>query len=183
MAYGSKQVAYYNYMKAHPEYTHLFTVDAHDVFVLGTMEEALSRIEDKDVLLFNAEKGCYPDPEKAALYPRANSEWRYVNGGCAFVYVPLFIQMFEENPIAEIDNDQRNLTDIFLSNKYNFVLDYKCRLFQSIAFRTTGEFGLYSWDNKNYAFENYIFGTKPIIIHGNGRTPMDWVYKILPTNV
>ncbi len=177
VAYGSKMLNAYNYAK-NTDCTHLFIVDAYDVFILGTTEEALDRITDKDIILFNSEKACWPHPDKAGLYSETVSPWKYLNGGCAFVSVPLFVKMFEENPIKDSDNDQVNLTDIFISKKYNFQLDTACDLFQSIAFENELDFGM----SINSKFVNLVNLTYPIIIHGNGGADMSNTYKYLPVN-
>jgi hypothetical protein len=162
VAYGSKMRNAYEYAKK-TDCTHLFISDAYDVLVLGTMQQALNRIQDKDVMLFNAEKGCYPYPEKATLYPNQSAKFPYLNGGLCFVSVPLFIEMFEANPIADSDNDQANLTDLFLGGKYKLQLDYDCKIFQSIAF-----------------CDPYEIGNNSIFYHGNGGTPMQYIYDRLP---
>jgi Methyltransferase domain len=162
IAYGSKMRNAYEYAKK-TDCTHLFIADAYDVLVLGTMQESLSRIMDKDVMLFNAEKGCYPYPDKAILYPKVESKFPYLNGGLCFVSVPLFIEMFEANPIADSDNDQANLTDLFLSGRYKLQLDYDCKVFQSIAF-----------------CEPFEINNGAIFYHGNGRTDMSYIYDRLP---
>jgi len=162
IAYGSKMRNAYEYAKK-TDCTHLFISDAYDVFVNDTMQDALHRIENKDVMIFNAEKGCYPYPEKAILYPNQSANFPYLNGGLCFVSVPLFIEMFEANPIADSDNDQANLTDLFLSNRYKLQLDYDCNIFQSIAFCTPEQI------NKDAIF-----------FHGNGGTDMSYIYNMLP---
>ncbi len=172
-AYGSKMVNAYEFAKQ-TDCTHLFIVDAYDVFVLGTMDQALDRIPDKDIILFNAEKGCWPFSEWASLYPEVQSPWKYVNGGAAFVSVPLFIEMFESNPIRDNDNDQINLAQFFLSQKFNFKLDNNCDLFQSIAFEHPDDF-----EYLHGKLINKCTYTHPLIIHGNGRTEMHKIYELL----
>lgn len=174
-AYGSKMVNAYNYAKQ-TDCTHLFIVDGYDVFVLGTMEEALSRIREKDVVLFNAEKACWPYEQWSLLYPEANSIWKYLNGGCAFVEVEKFIRMYEENPIEHLDNDQVNLAKIFITkrDRYNLQLDTRCTLFQSIAHAGEGEL-----DVTGQILTNNHHSTRPVIIHGPGKTDMSQIYSML----
>lgn len=175
LAYGSKMVNAYNYAKK-TDCTHLFITDAYDVLVLGTMQEALDKIEDKDCILFNSEKGCWPYAEKwKPLYPQVKSDWKYLNGGACFVKVDLFIKLFEENPIQHTDNDQVNLTEIYLNkrHRYNLKLDTDCKVFQTTAFEAPDDFKV-----SNKILTNTKTGTQPIFIHGNGGTKMD--YSILP---
>ena len=170
---GSKWINAYNYAKQ-SDCTHFFMLDAYDTFVLGTMEDAIFRIPNIDGMFFNAEKNCFPDSEKAYLYAQNNSEWKYVNSGCGFIPKSLLIQLFEQNTINHTDNDQRNLTDIFLKNKYQFELDYNCELFQTLFLEKEGDFGLLL-----DTFTNRKTASFPIIIHGNGKSNMDRVYNLL----
>lgn len=174
-AFGSKAINAYQYAKK-TDCTHLFIVDAYDMFVLGDMQTALDRINDKDIILFNAEKGCWPDGEKAVLYPECSYAWKYLNGGGIFASTERFIKFFEENPIKHLDNDQRNYSTVFLQDrdKYKMKLDTDCDIFQSIAFEERGEF---------FYDEGRLFNLKtrtfPILIHGNGKTDMSHIYKLL----
>lgn len=177
-AYGSKMINAYNYAKTCKE-SHLFITDAYDVIVLGTMDEALSNIfwYPGKTILFNSEKGCWPYPDKwKNIYPVSGSEWNYLNGGACFVETQTFIKMFEENPIKHTDNDQVNLTEIYLNNrdKYFMELDTKCRCFQSVAFESDDDFLLY----KN-RLVNLKTKTMPIILHGNGGTKMNKFYELV----
>ncbi len=172
-AYGSKMVNAYRYAKQ-TDCTHLFIVDAYDVFVLGTMHEALSKIKDHEAILFNAEKAAWPYADWAERYPETTSDWKYLNGGACFVPVPLFIEMFESSPIKDIDNDQVNLAEFFLSKKFTFNLDNKCEVFQSIAFESPTD--LYYHEDR---LENLKTHTKPVIIHGNGGTDMGLIYSLV----
>lgn len=173
-AYGSKMLNAYNYAKT-SDCTHLFIVDAYDVIVLDSMQNVLHKIEDKKCILFNAEKGCWSRPELAEKYPETISDWKYLNGGCAFVNVEQFIKMFEAHPISDNDNDQDKLTDIFLSKEFNLKLDNNCEIFQSIAFESDDDFSI---ADGNSLFNNKT-KTFPSFIHGNGKTDMNWVYELL----
>lgn len=174
-SFGSKMVNAYNYAKQ-TDCSHLFIVDAYDVVVLGTMEEALSKIPDKEVILFNAEKNAWPYEQWAMLYPEVHSPWKYLNGGVAFVSVLLFIKMFEDNPIYHSDNDQVNLASIYITNKdkYKMKLDTPCEVFQTMNSISSSD--LERLDN---GFNNLLTGTSPLIFHGNGRHPMDDIYELL----
>lgn len=173
-AFGSKMVNAYNYAKQ-TDCTHLFIVDAYDVVTLGTMEEALSKITNKEVILFNAERNAWPYEQWAMLYPQVKSSWKYLNGGMAFVSVPLFIKMFEENPITHHDNDQVNLAATFLTrNRYNMRLDNDCEVFQTLCGTNWDEFhiGIGRICNKHT-------NTLPVLVHGNGLHPMDKIWELV----
>lgn|GEM_PF-3125713 len=174
-AYGSKMVNAYNYAKQ-TDCTHLFILDTYDIIVLGTMQQAIDRIDDIDSIIFNAEKGCWPYSDWAEKYPKVKSDWKYLNGGACFVNVDLFIKMFEDYPIKHSDNDQVNLAEIYLKHrdKYNMKLDTNCDLFQSVAFESEDDF-----EYRHGILINKKTGTQPLIIHGNGKTNMDKVYGLL----
>ncbi len=173
--FGSKMVNAYNYART-TDCTHLFIVDAYDVVVLSGMEEALSRISDKDVILFNSERNCWPYPDWAPLYPDAYSSFKYLNGGMAFVSVERFIKMFEDNTITENDNDQPILSRVFITNgfDYKMELDTKCEVFQTLCGTNWDEF-----DFDGGALYNKETETSPLMIHGNGLAPMDKIIELL----
>lgn len=174
-AFGSKMVNAYNYAKQ-TDCTHLFIVDAYDVFVLGTMEEALSKIIDKDVILFNAEKNSWPYEQWALLYPKSQFSFKYLNGGIAFVEVQRFIKMFEDSPIGHEDNDQVLLAKTFLTRAgmYDMRLDTGCHVFQTLCGTNWEDFKFQScW------IVNKETGTTPVLVHGNGRAPLDKIYELI----
>lgn len=175
LAYGSKMINAYNYAKI-TDYTHLFIVDAYDIFMLNTMEAALNKIENKDKIIFNAEKACWPNGDLAEKYPRVDTDWKYLNGGAAFVERGRFIKMFEDNPIQHRDNDQERLAEIYVNkrNLYDMDLDTNCNVFQSVAFEGPDDFTY-----QGGRIINNQTKTLPIIIHGNGGTDMSKVYKLL----
>lgn len=174
VAYGSKMKNAYNYA-LNTKASHLFILDAYDVIVLDTMENAIDKLPNNCVM-FNAEKGCWPWSDWAKEYPYVPHAWKYLNGGAAFVNVEKFIQLFEDNPIKDKDNDQEVLGRVYLDKRdqYNILLDTGCTVFQSIAFRSDGDFSYI--DNRLY---NNKTNTCPIIIHGNGRTSMNKIVSLL----
>lgn len=176
--FGSKQVAFYNYLKNNSEVTHAIIADAYDVFVLGTPEEFKRKLFNADGVVFNAERACWPYAEWAERYPVVPGPWKYLNGGVAFINANTYIKMFEENPITHMDNDQVNLADIYLrkASQYNFDLDTGCEIFQSIAFEDPTDFTYIDGRLVN----NY-HNTLPLVIHGNGKTSMEHIYKLIPT--
>lgn len=178
-AYGSKQIAYYNYAKQ-TDCTHLFAIDAHDTFVIGTMEEAMNKIVvnyNEDGILLNAERACWPYEQWSMLYPDLQSPWRYLNGGCQFFNVDAFCRMFEANPIRHEDNDQVVLAKTYLTKRHIFrmELDNSCRVFQSISHCNETDFKF-----ENGRLKNTHTHTEPVIIHGNGQTNMQKIYELLP---
>ncbi len=180
-AFGSKMVNAYEYAKQ-TDCTHLFIVDAYDVVALSSMQEALDKIPDKDIILFNAEKNAWPYEQWALLYPECRSSFKYLNGGMAFVNVEMFIQMFEENPIRHSDNDQVELAKTFLTkgDRYNFKLDTDCVVFQTLCGTNDSDFWFEVITDETIKGKRIInreTWTLPIFWHGNGRHPMDKIYE------
>lgn len=167
--FGDKILKTYEYLKARPEITHFFYSDAWDTFCLGTIESALSKIPDKDIILFSAERACYPHTDKAAKYPDNKSPWKYINGGGWFASSKLFCEMVERYPLTYEDVDQVYFTDRFLDGYGQ--LDYNCQVFQTIGFCPDSDFNV---------GKNTVTGTTPVFWHGNGHTPMDTIYSLLP---
>lgn len=175
VAYGSKMLNAYHYALS-TDCSHLFILDAYDIVVLGTMEEAVSKLPTIGGVLFNAEKACWPHQEWDKEYPQIDSPWKYLNGGAAFVNVEAFIKLFEAYPIKDTDNDQEILGRLYLDHRniFDMRLDTNCSVFQSIAFGHENDFQY----GKDRIINNYT-NTIPVIIHGNGKTDMSKVYKLL----
>jgi hypothetical protein len=174
-AFGSKMVNAYNYAKQ-TDCTHLFIVDAYDVVALSTMDEALRKIQDKNIVLFNSEINCWPFEQWAMLYPESETPYRYLNGGMAFVEVSRFIRMFEANPITHYDNDQVLLAKSYLTEReyFDMRLDTNCVVFQTLCGT--------SWDMFQFGngrIKNILTDTYPCFAHGNGRAPLDKIYELI----
>lgn len=174
-AFGSKMVNAYEYAKQ-TDCTHLFIVDAYDVVVLSNMQEALDKIPDKDIILFNSERNSWPFDQWGVLYPECKSSFKFLNGGMAFVNVKRFIQMFEENPIRHDQNDQVELAKTFLTKGYlyNFKLDTDCEVFQTLCGTNFPEF-----EFNGGRITNKETGTQPCFVHGNGQAPMAPIYNLI----
>lgn len=186
-AFGSKMVNAYNYAKQ-TDCTHLFIVDAYDVVALGTMDEALDKIPNKDIILFNSEKNCWPFEQWADLYPECDTPYRYLNGGMAFVEVSRFVRMFEANPITNQDNDQVILAKTYLTERdwYDMRLDTGCVVFQTLCGTNWDEFLIdFEWrdvhgnSHNEHRVLNKNTKTFPIFFHGNGLHPMDKIYELI----
>lgn len=165
----------YKYLKLLEGYTHFLYTDAWDTFCLN-QPAALEKIINKEGLLISAERACYPNAEKAVLYPENKSPWKYVNGGGWCGEIAAFIKMYEAEPPTTELNDQVYLTDQFLKhNKEGWIkLDYECSIFQTVAFCPDSDFQI-----EENAMFNTITETQPTFIHGNGHTPIPHIYKLL----
>lgn len=169
--YGSKIIETYNHLKT-SDVTHFFYADSYDSYVLSTMDEALNKLHGED-MIWSSEKACYPHPDKAARYPETYSTWKYLNGGGWFCSKEQFMRMVESNMPSYADVDQVYFTD-YLLNTGKITLDYDCKVFQTIAFTDIdAEFEIERGRIYNKQTKQW-----PVIIHGNGHTPMDRIYEL-----
>lgn len=170
--FGDKILKTYEYLKT-SDITHFFYSDSYDTYALGPMEEAISKIKDFDTMLWSAEKACYPHPELASMYPESSSDWKYLNGGGWFCSAKNFIDMVEAEMPTHLTVDQVYFTNQLITKK-NIVLDYDCKIFQTIAFC--------DFEKEFEVERGRIFNKQskqwPVLIHGNGHTPMDKIYNL-----
>jgi len=160
-----------------------------------------------DRLIWSTEKQCFPHPELAKEYPktRIKSDWKYLNNGGYGGSLKLMLE-FVNKYIGKLPmqaNCQDETMRAFIKAKkdgFPIELDYKCKLFQSIAFDPTkpdkGEeidrasFSIHLDNKGNPKYTgtdfrikdglviNKMTKTTPAILHGNGLTPMQWLYQL-----
>jgi hypothetical protein len=172
--FGTKLIETYNYLKENPNITEFIFVDAYDVIALGSHKEFEGKIQDRSKMLIGVEKACYPQSDLADQYPKVDTDWKYINSGAYFSPSKLFIDMIDANPPLYSDDDQLWLTNEFLNNPTNKVLDYKCDVFQCYSFIAEDDFSY-----NNGRVQNLKTGTEPIYLHGNGKTDMTKVIELL----
>jgi hypothetical protein len=143
--FGTKLIETYNYLKKNPHITEFIFVDAYDVVALSSPQEAIEKIKDRTKMLISVEKNCWPNSSLASKYPKTDSEWKYINSGSYYSPSKLFIDMIEANPPLYIDDDQLWMTNRFLNNPNDKVLDYDCEVFQAYSFISDDDFG---YENK-----------------------------------
>jgi len=161
---------------------YFFYSDAWDTIVVNYPKWALHDITKYfglDCIVLSAEKGCYPHPEKAPLYPQVESPFKYVNGGGWFCNAELFCKMVDENPLTPETVDQVWVTDLYL--KYQATgevkLDTNCELFQTIAFCEDDEFIVEKAEDAILCI-NVEKKSNPAFWHSNGHTPFDrWIVE------
>jgi hypothetical protein len=163
--FGTKLIETYNYLQKNPQITEFIFVDAYDVIALSTPKEVIEKIKDRTKMLISVEKNCWPKSELASQYPKTDSEWKYINSGSYYSPSKLFIDMVEANPPLYIDDDQLWLTNQFLNNPNDKVLDYDCEVFQAYSFIADDDFG---YENKR--LQNLKTKSQPVLIHSNGKT-------------
>ncbi len=170
--FGTKLIEVYNYLVNHPEVDAFFFCDAFDVVALGSMEEALSKL-DTSVITFSSERGCWPLPELEKYYEHYPHRFNYLNSGCYFAPRKLFMALFEENPPDYGADDQLWATNHYLFNDASCIkLDTEQSVFNSHSFIDEGEYG----------YENgrlQINGQEPILVHSNARTVDEKLEELL----
>jgi|688.fasta_scaffold25419_11 hypothetical protein len=172
--FGTKLIETYNHLQKNPHITEFIFVDAYDVIALSSPQEVLEKIKDRTKMLISVEKNCWPNSELASQYPKTNSEWKYINSGSYYSPSKLFIDMIESYPPLYIDDDQLYLTNEFLNNPDDKVLDYDCEVFQAYSFIADDDFG---YENKR--LQNLKTKSQPVLIHSNGRTDNTKILDLL----
>jgi hypothetical protein len=172
--FGTKLIETYNHLKKNSQITEFIFVDAYDVIALSSPQEVIEKIKDRTKMLISVEKNCWPNSELASQYPKTDSEWKYINSGSYYSPSKLFIDMIEANPPFYIDDDQLWLTNRFLNNPNDKVLDYDCEVFQAYSFIADDDFGY-----KNKRLQNLKTKSQPVLIHSNGKTDDTKVLDLL----
>jgi hypothetical protein len=119
--------------------------DGFDTFVQATEAEIITQwsIMGKPPMLLSAEKNCFPDPGRAALYPPCESPWRFTNAGNWMGEGEFLIEAIKgalnHSFPNEID-DQRIWTEEYAIRKTpGIALDTERRIFQNMWGTTEDE--------------------------------------------
>lgn len=168
-----------DFMKTRSEDICLYT-DSQDSFLVYGEQKILEAYErcGSPMILLQAEKNCYPERNWASEYPVSRSPWRYICAGGWMGKREALIQSLEELADSEqfrMDSfcDQRVWTDWYLrypTAQLRAALDTNCEVFQSLFWR----------DEMTDDGFNLITGTRPCIVHMNGRThgEREWYQRI-----
>lgn len=163
--FGDKILETRNYLNSHPEITSFLYTDAWDTLVTNSLKW-IDAVIGQDAVL-SAERGCYPHPDKAVLYPETKSPFKYVNGGGWYFKSDVFKDYVNTNHLTTETVDQVWFTDLYLKHPDKIKLDVNCEVFQTIAFCPETDFKI---DGERVT--NTITNTTPLFIHGNGHTPL-----------
>lgn len=157
----------------------IFFCDAYDCVVLGTMEEALDKLEANyglDKMVCSSERGCWPLPDYNQYYKNQfEHRYNFLNSGLYYTPKDVYLKLIETKIPEFSDDDQLYLTEHFLFNENsNIVLDNGCDIFQSYSFIEEGDYSYYLNRITNLKTE-----TSPVIIHGNGRQDLTQIYNLI----
>ena len=159
-----------------------------------------------DRLIWSTEKHCFPHPEIAEQYPnpRVKTQWKYLNNGNYGGSLELMLEFVNRYGLRDMPNNatcQHETMLAFLKakkDKFPIYLDYKCEYFQTIAFDSpdpkspTPQDECYpthvvngkpKYTGTDFKIVDGLVVNKmtkktPAILHGNGTTPMEWIYEL-----
>lgn len=171
--FGTKVILTGDYLNTLEGYTHFMFVDAYDVIIIGDNIEEKYKEFGEDAIVFSAEKCCWPKPDLAKDYPIYDIQWRYLNSGSYIAPIEKYLRLLDKNPPTYAMDDQLYFTELFLKGE-DILLDTHCKLFQSIAFEHDTDFKL----TDTYLI-NRDTNTRPLVLHGNGKTTMDKYHNLL----
>lgn len=176
------RMIYEAYIELKDKYEYAIYSDGADTFFTKTFEPP------KGVIIYSAEKAVWPPVEE--LRNKYNdfyekhlhilSPWKYLNAGNCCGPIPLLIEFYERYGLNKHDsnvNGQWQIAEALLKacdEDFPIYLDIECKYFQTTGFEYPGDFSL---DEQSLGIINNITGSRPSVLHGNGRTDMTPIYK------
>jgi hypothetical protein len=132
-----------------------------------------------DYVLYSTEKACWPDRRLEAQYTDRQTPWCYINGGGYCGPAKLVAEYMQRFGLSTLSGDKNGQFEqhqaYFQAVKEGFPvrLDQHCLEFQTVAFADPADL----WVIDGMVRNNRTLSI-PALLHGNGRTPMDWVYRL-----
>ena len=176
-----KSAAQARFVREHrDEFSHFAFCDAYDVVFAAGWEEILRKFSAlNSPIVFGAECYCWPDINKAGVYPACPDRCRYLNAGfwmaTAEAALP-FAEDLAERAARKEQCDQGIVTDMFLSRKHPIALDTTCSLLFCC-----------NLDSPNFLDmtgprpKTTDTGQEPVCFHGNGGSDLSKIcWKIAP---
>lgn len=148
-----------------PERPVLF-IDGYDTLVTRSARDILDAWQAlcaDHAPLFAAEVYCWPDGDRSADYPAADTSYRFLNSG-AFLGRACDLLRVTEDSIADHEDDQRYYTERFLSGEYGIALDTGCQVFQCL----NGALDDVQPDTGRGMLYNRRTDSWPGVVHANG---------------
>jgi len=140
--------------------------DAYDVVALKKPKYFWNNYRKyfNNKIVFSAEKNCWPDKNYENRYPKARTEFKFLNSG-GFIGPFDKIKSLIKTYIEPTDDDQLYYTKKYLyDNEGDIVLDSFCKIFQTLASCSISSFAL---DESKCKLVNR-FENEPSLLHGNG---------------
>ncbi|KAL3318484.1 Procollagen-lysine,2-oxoglutarate 5-dioxygenase 2 [Cichlidogyrus casuarinus] len=146
--------------------------DAYDVVFNDDEDNILKKYKALGFkVLFGAEDFCWPDKNKADLYPEVSSnEKRFLNSGGFMGPVNDIVRILDQKDLLDTDDDQRYYTDIYLDKdlrkNLDIGLDNKAHIFMNLN-GALDEISLY-FEEDTGVYSNIQTKSTPSIYHANG---------------
>lgn len=168
--FGTKLNALFEYLSYNPQINDFVFLDGYDTFMLATPEEFKSKISTPS--LVSTEINCWPDYDRVNEYPISGYKFNFANSGTYYMTRELFMHLMNNDPVANDADDQRWMTNQVV--KRGLTLDYKRECFQTLC-------GILP--DEDYILKDgrmiTNLGTKPCVIHGNGKANMEFIYNLI----
>jgi len=154
--------------------------DAYDVLYVADEREIVRRYLEMQVdpsrVLFQAEKGCWPDWDMAfgrafcrERYPPSRTLYRYLNSGVWMGRAaPAFELLTEMVAFTPGLDDQHVVSHMFVDAPERFALDYEARLFQSFQEEKGAVTAVAASDTSLASVRNVATNSSPLVLHFNG---------------
>jgi hypothetical protein len=163
--------------------------DSRDVLYMNNSDTIYNTfIEnfDKDMIIFNGETNCFPEPTFSELHPNQHKKYKYLNSGCVIgsrkVLLEASKKAIDLYETTQINDDQFLLQKIFLDDVIGskITLDYDCKIFQCVWDEDWGRSNNFDLIYTKDDIYNRLTNTYPLIFHFPGPTTTDsQVWKIL----
>lgn len=172
------------YVELRDKYKYAIYSDGADTYFVKNF-----KVPD-DKIIYSAEKAIWPPTremhdlwEEYYDYDLRPTPWSYLNGGNCCSPIDLMIEFFDRygitDHVGKHVNGQGIVAEAFIKAKadgFPIELDTNCVYFQTTGFAEAGDFLIFNRDD--VVIENLITHTHPAVFHGNGRTPLDWIYNL-----
>lgn len=168
--FGTKLNTLNTYLHENPQVEKFIFVDGYDTFFLGNEEEFMSKINSPS--LISTEINCWPDISREGDYPKSKHKFNYCNSGTYFMQSALYKMLIEREPVQDDADDQRWMTEQVI--KRGLTLDYERKCFQTLC-------GIREEEDYIILNDRMVtnVGTRPVIIHGNGKANMEFIYNLI----
>jgi hypothetical protein len=159
----------------------LFFVGAWDTVCVGDVDE-LRDLDLQSCITLTGDINCWPDKSKESDFdkkvPGVRSPWRYVNTGPLTGLganigdaIDWGWERFPVQP-GELyggDNDQRFWTDLYLQSPFDIMIDYECRVGQTLQGKHPGMLYIEKKVGGRGRVRNDLNDTYPVFVHANGQ--------------
>lgn len=157
-------------------HTHVVFTDAYDTVAVGPPSAITDHLNEG--MLISCEKACWPKAELSPFYEPCPTDWKYLNSGGYLADIDFLGDVILKGcDDARVLDDQLFMHEKYLSGIPKILLDQTCSVFQTVAhcfsFKHQHWSGIF--ENIDGRLKNKQTGTFPVLVHGNGRTPLGFL--------